>query len=230
MAVGGLAVVCGAAGGLGPAVLRDLDAAGWRLVAVASHRRPLVSLAAIHAGAHWEQADLTDPDDVAALWGRIDERGETPTALVNLTGGFVAGGVTDAGRADLNRMLAVNLEAPWWACREAARRMAASGGGAIVNVGSRAGLSGTPAASAYAVSKAALHRLTEVLAAELRPAGIRVNAVVPTTIDTAANRAWMSPGQRAAAVPPELIAAAVRFLCDGASAGVTGALIPVPGL
>jgi NAD(P)-dependent dehydrogenase (short-subunit alcohol dehydrogenase family) len=123
-------------------------------------------------------------------------------------------------------MLRINLETAWWSAREAARRMAARGAGAIVNVGSRAGLSGEGGAAAYAVSKAALHALTQVLAAELSSSGVRVNAVVPGTIDTPANRAWMGAADLARAVLPARVAATIAALCASGE-GPTGTVVEV---
>jgi NAD(P)-dependent dehydrogenase (short-subunit alcohol dehydrogenase family) len=123
-------------------------------------------------------------------------------------------------------MLQVNLETAWWCSREAARRMTALGGGAIVNVGAVAGVKLAGGAAAYAVSKAALHALTKVLADELMSAGVRVNAVAPGTNDTPSNRAWMSAADLTKAVSPGRVAEAIVRLCK-ASPFVTGDVVQV---
>jgi NAD(P)-dependent dehydrogenase (short-subunit alcohol dehydrogenase family) len=122
----------------------------------------------------------------------------------------------------LNLMTAVN------ASRAAIPHLARSAAGRIVNIGAMGALQASSGMGAYAASKAGVHRLTEVLAAEWK-GKITVNAVLPSTIDTAANRASMPNADFAKWVTPEELADVILFLASDAASGITGALIPVAG-
>jgi NAD(P)-dependent dehydrogenase (short-subunit alcohol dehydrogenase family) len=218
-----VALVCGGGGALGSAIVDVLLARGDRVVA--ADRHPADTPAP--DGLRREAVDLTSAGEVDALWERLAADGETPRWVVNAAGGFRAGTVADSDPELLRFVEDLNLGTAWWSCRAAARRLPE--GGAIVNVSSRSALAGGAGAAAYSVAKAAAVRLTEVLAAELKARRVRVNAILPSTIDTPANRAAMTPEQLRDAVAPAELASVVGFLLSDAAAAVTGAIVPVYG-
>ena len=221
-----LAVVTGAAGVLGAAVLDDLFTRGWTVAAL---DRPgdRLQQAGRRDGVVPVPVDLLDRASVRAAWDQVDAVG-TPTALVALVGAFRPSPLAVLDEDELDAMWSTNVTALLWSCQAAAPRLAAAGGGSIVTVGSRSAVSG-PGPVAYGASKAAVVRATELLADELRPQRIRVNCVLPSVIDSPANRTWMSPQLAARAVPPSAIAPVIAFLVGPESAPVSGARIPVYG-
>ena len=243
-----LAVIMGATGGLGSAIVDAFASRGDRVIAVARSRAEVSQLASRYplspspsgggqgGGVTGETADLTSRLAVDDLWERIDRAG-TPRWVVNATGGYRAGKVADSTPDDFTFMMDLNLGTAWWSCRAAARRMqtvpspsgGGQGGGCIVNISSRSALVAEPGAAAYAVAKAGVIKLTEVLAAELKASGVRVNVIVPAIIDTALNRQALPEKLMQKAVAPAEIAAVIAYLCSDAAAAITGATIPVYG-
>ena len=232
-----LAVIMGATGGLGSAIVDAFASRGDRVIAVARSRAEVSQLASKYPGVvTGDTADLTSRLAVDDLWERIDRVG-TPRWVVNATGGYRAGKVVDTTPDDFSFMMDLNLGTAWWSCRAAARRMQSvpspfgegPAGGCIVNVSSRSALAAEPGAAAYAVAKAGVIKLTEVLAAELKASGVRVNVIVPAIIDTAVNRQLLPEKLMQKAVAPAEIAGVIAYLCSDAALAVTGATIPVYG-
>ena len=233
-----LVVICGATGGLGTSIVDAFARRGDRVIAVARSRAEVSKLEAKYplsssgggqgGGVTGETADLTVRQAVDDLWERIDRVG-VPRWLVNATGGFRGGKVVDTTPDDFTFMMDLNLNSAWWSCRAAARRMVPAGNGAIVNISARSALVTESGQAAYSVAKAGVIKLTEVLAAELKSAGIRVNAVVPAVIDTPANRQSLPEKLIQRAVPPAEIAEAIAYLCSDAALAITGGAIPVYG-
>lgn len=156
-------------------------------------------------------------------FGRID-------ALLNIAGGFRWEKIAGVPNDDAwERMFAMNLKTALHASRAALPYLLETGSGHIVNVGAQAAVRAGEGMGPYAASKAAVHRLTESLAEELKFKGITVNAVLPSAIDTAQNRKDMPDADFSRWVAPGDLAAVMLFLASDASRAVTGALIPVSG-
>ena len=220
-------MIMGATGGLGTAIVDAFASRGDRVIAVARSRAEVSQLEAKYPGVvTGDTADLTSRLEVDDLWERIDRVG-TPRWVVNATGGYRGGNVTDSTPDDFTLMMNLNLGTAWWSCRAAARRM--HGGGCIVNVSSRAASVAEPGAAAYAIAKAGVIKLTEVLAAELKGSAVRANVVVPAIIDTPANRQTLPEKLMQQAVAPAEIAAVIAYLCSDAALAITGATVPVYG-
>jgi NAD(P)-dependent dehydrogenase (short-subunit alcohol dehydrogenase family) len=160
-------------------------------------------------------------DAAAAHFRRLD-------ALVNIAGGFAFETVADGDPTTWQHMYALNVLTALNASRSAIPHLVASGAGRIVNVGAMGALQAGSGMGAYAASKAGVHRLTEALAAEWK-GRITVNAVLPSTIDTPANRASMPRADFAKWVTPQELAEVILFLVSDAASAVTGALLPVSG-
>jgi NAD(P)-dependent dehydrogenase (short-subunit alcohol dehydrogenase family) len=218
-------IITGASGALGRVVAETALARGARVAGV-DHARSQIPVTAerIEIGGvdlSNTAAAKTAIDTVASHFGRID-------ALVNIAGGFAFEAV-DAGNSDTwQRMYALNVLTALNTSRAAIGHLTASGAGRIVNVGAIAALHAGSGMGPYAASKAGVHRLTEALAAELK-GKITVNAVLPSIIDTPANRASMPQADFGKWVTPQELAEVILFLLSDAASAVTGALLPVSG-
>ena len=220
-----IAVVVGA-GELGRATAVKLASQGMKVVVV---DRKEANLAGLPEGVSPEVADATDPTAVAPLIERIVKSYGVPDALVNTLGAFETADAMTTTPDMFRHMIALNLAPALWLSQAVAAHMQTKGSGAIVHVSSRPGLEPATGMAAYSVSKAALVHLTRVLDLELRPLGIRVNAVAPQLIDTAKNRTFIPKEVMAKAVTPEAIAEVVAFLVSDAAVSVSGAIIPTYG-
>ncbi|HKH49190.1 MAG TPA: SDR family NAD(P)-dependent oxidoreductase [Thermoanaerobaculia bacterium] len=230
---GQVALVTGASGALGSVVARRLLAGGARLVLPDRQPEKLRAVfPEIDGGAVLAQAcDVTDPDAVDALVQAAVERFGRIDILCNVAGGFRGGApVHQSDIATWDFLMDLNARAVFLVCRAVVPVMLRAGGGRIANVASRGALAGDAGVAAYSASKAAVLRLTESLSAELKAQGIRVNAVLPGTIDTAANRAAMPGADTSRWVDPEALTDAILFLLSDAARAVHGAALPVYGL
>ena len=222
---GKVVVVTGASGALGKVVAEVALARGARVAGI--DHSPAQSEATGNR-IDFGGVDLTDAtqagkaiDDAASHFGRID-------VLINLAGGFAFEAIAEGDPKTWQRMYALNVLTTLNASRSAIPYLSTSGSGRIVNVGAMGALQAAGGMGAYAASKAGVHRLTEALAAEWK-GKITVNAVLPSIIDTPANRASMPKADFAKWVTPEELANVILFLAGDAASAITGALIPVSG-
>ncbi|KWV54135.1 3-oxoacyl-ACP reductase [Bradyrhizobium macuxiense] len=236
-----VALVTGAARGIGLAAAKRFLADGWRVAlldiegallenAVAALKKPEDTLALT--------CDVADAEGVAAAIASINRRFGRLDALVNNAGVAVFAPVLETSDADWNRIMAVNLTGPFLCTKAAAPVMREHGGGAIVNITSISAVRASTLRSAYGTSKAGLAHLTKQLAVELASLGIRVNGVAPGPVETAMAKAVHTPEIRADyhdAIPlnryglEEELAEAIFFLCSDRASYITGQILAVDG-
>lgn len=218
----GVTVVGGGGGALGSAVVSRLAGAGRQVVIPARHPERV----AAPDGVTVIECDLDDRASVTRLQAAVERIGPW-YGLVSASGGYAGGRAHETDDATIAAQLAANLVGPWRLARAAASSMVAAGaGGRIVMVASRAAVDVARGQAAYQVSKAAVLRLAQVMARELQGHGITVNAVLPGTLDTAANRASMPAADRSSWVSTDSVASVIEWLLSDAAAAVTGASIP----
>lgn len=232
---GKVAVVTGGTGALGGAVVQGLIEAGARVFV--PHRRPGeleglregLGLAAA-APLSGEPVDLTDEGAVEACYARVAATHGGIDVLVNSAGGFAGGKAAHETAWDTwQQQLDLNLKTAVLSCAAATPQLIARGGGAIINVGTRTATQAGAKAAAYAAAKRAVLQLTEALAAELREHNITVNSVLPSTIDTPANRRSSPGADFSRWVAPTEIARVILFLAGPDARIISGAHIPVYG-
>jgi len=223
---GSVAIVVGAGGELGQAVAEALASAGYTVVGVDRTEQKLRELP---GGIRWVQGDATDPAAAKNLVDRIAAEVGPPEVLVNTIGMFRLGEAVAATPEDLKVLMDVNLGAALWLSQAVEPYMRQNDKGSIVHVSARPAADPTAGLAAYSLSKAALSHLIRILDLELRPHGIRVNAVAPQLIDTAVNRASFPAELLAHAVRPAAIANVIAFLAGDLAAPVSGAIVPAYG-
>jgi NAD(P)-dependent dehydrogenase (short-subunit alcohol dehydrogenase family) len=217
---GHTALVTGGAGGLGRFVVDSLLADSWRIVVPVEAGSDLES----RQGVTTVVADLTDPDDVARV---VRTAGDVRT-LVNLVGGFAADQPVDATPiAEFERLFRLNVRPTYLVTQAVLPHLKHAGGGSIVCTGAAAALRPFAGGAGYTSSKAAVIAFAKAVAAEGAPHGVRCNVILPTMIDTTANREAMPPSEHHKLVPPQRIASVVAFLCSDRSSAINGAEIPV---
>ncbi|HLM98936.1 MAG TPA: SDR family NAD(P)-dependent oxidoreductase [Bryobacteraceae bacterium] len=229
-----VALVAGGTGGLGRAVSLAFLKEGAQLIVTYQRDQEFVELKR-EAGADssrliGRQIDVTDESAVERLIAGIRAENGTLDILVNTVGGYTGGvKLWEMDTRAFDQMLALNLRSGYVLSRAAAKLMVTQGKGVIVNVASKAALDHQAGVAAYAASKAAALALMDSLAADLQGSGVRVNSILPSIIDTDANRRAM-PGADFTKWPkPEEIARVILFLCSEDAQVIHGAAIPVYG-
>lgn len=218
-------VITGASGALGKVVADTAIARGARVAGIDyANAKSGTTADRIELGG----VDLSDPaqalqavDAAAAHFGRLD-------VLVNIAGAFAFETIADGDPKTWQRLYTINVTTALNASRAAIPHLVASAAGRIINIGALGALQAGAGMGAYAASKAGVHRLTEALAAELK-GKVTVNAVLPSTIDTPANRRDMPKADFTAWVTADELANVILFLASDAASAVTGALLPVRG-
>jgi NAD(P)-dependent dehydrogenase (short-subunit alcohol dehydrogenase family) len=218
-----VAIVAGAGGELGRATAEKLATAGFTVVGVDRSEEGLKELP---DGIGREAAD---PAAARSVVDRIAAEIGPPEVLVNTIGMFHPGEALTATPEDLRLMIDVNVGAALWLTQAVVPYLRERGSGSIVHVAARPGLEPTAGMATAAVSKAALVHLTRVLDLELRPLGIRVNAVAPALIVNARNRPYLPPDLLAHATAPGAVADIIVYLVSDAAAPVSGAVVPAYG-
>jgi NAD(P)-dependent dehydrogenase (short-subunit alcohol dehydrogenase family) len=236
-----VALVTGAARGIGLAVAKRFLADGWRVALLDIERELLQGVVTALAAPERTLAlacDVSDADAVTGAMQTVSQHFGRLDALVNNAGIAVFAPLLETSAADWNRVLAVNLTGPFLCTKAAAPLMREHGGGAIVNITSISAVRASTLRSAYGTSKAGLAHLTKQLAVELASLGIRVNGVAPGPVETAMAKAVHTPEIRADyhdAIPlnryglEEELAEAVFFLCSDRASYITGQILAVDG-
>jgi NAD(P)-dependent dehydrogenase (short-subunit alcohol dehydrogenase family) len=220
-------LVAGGTGALGGAVLRELADSGYDVTATWLVEREADRIEAeLGDSVRLLRADLLDPDGAAAAVAAVDGL----EAVVNLVGGFADGPkVHETDPEDFRRMIRLNVEPAFLLARAAMPVLSERGGGAFVAVSARAALRPFPGAAGYITGKAAVLALVQALDSEYKGAGVRCNAILPSVIDTPANREATPDADFDRWVKPAEIAKVIRFLVSDDSAPVSGAGVPVYG-
>ncbi|HET6868295.1 MAG TPA: SDR family NAD(P)-dependent oxidoreductase [Solirubrobacteraceae bacterium] len=224
------AIVTGGTGGLGSAVVARLLDDGWRVVVPWIVERELERVQE-REGLELIQADLFDPDAVAAVVSTgARDSGAPLRGVVNLVGGFSMGArVHETPIEEFEKQFRLNLRPTYLVVSAAVPHMLSGGGGSIVCVGTRAALQPFSGAAGYISSKAAVIAFAQAVAAEYKNDGIRCNAILPSVIDTPANRSSMPKADFDKWVKPAEIAGVIAHLLSDGSQPTSGAAIPVYG-
>jgi NAD(P)-dependent dehydrogenase (short-subunit alcohol dehydrogenase family) len=223
-------IVTGGFGALGRAVAEAASQRGANVAALdVAPQAPAGLVERLSGALLLGGVDLSTPEGAQRAIGQVKAKFGRLDALINIAGGFKWETIEAGDAATWDFLFALNLKTALNASRAALPHLLASGAGRIVNVGAQSALKAATGMGGYAASKAAVHKLTESLAEELKNRGVTVNAVLPSIIDTPANRAEMPKANFDHWVKPADLAAVILFLASDEAKAVTGALVLVSG-
>ncbi len=223
-------LVTGGTGGLGQGVVPVLLGQGYTLTipyidGAAREQLERQLTAAELANVRFVAADLNNESEVAALINRMPQL----DAVVHLVGGFSMGATANVALSDWQHSFRLNVETTFLVCKHALKRMQPQHYGRIVTIGSRGAVEPAAELAAYCAAKAAVVAFTRAIAAETKGMNITANVILPSIIDTPANRAAMGTGQAAMWVSPTAIGELIAFLISENAAAISGAVIPIYG-
>ncbi|MGE5444953.1 MAG: SDR family NAD(P)-dependent oxidoreductase [Ignavibacteriales bacterium] len=228
-----IAIITGGTGALGRAVVSVFIEEGAKVVCTYIIDEELSHYSSLaenqKSNLVFVQADVTKEKSVAETVQKTLERFGRVDVLVNIVGGFTYAKIVDTDEKIWDSMMNVNLKSTFLCSKAVLPQMVKQNYGKIINISSRPGLKGSSGVGAYAASKAAVMNLTETIADEVRNYEINVNAILPSTIDTPANRKSMPDADFSKWVKPEEIARVITFLASDDSKPMSGAGIPVYG-
>jgi NAD(P)-dependent dehydrogenase (short-subunit alcohol dehydrogenase family) len=219
---GNVVLIAGGAGALGQTVVPSFVAAGARVITVDQHPSSVQA-----EGRTNMTTDVTDEADIRRLLDKVIQTADRIDTLINLVGGFAIGRVVETDASLWQRMLTMNLTTAFLLSKAVLPHMLERRTGCIVHVAARAALEPFPGAAAYIVSKSGLVALIRTLSLELTGSGVTVNGVLPTTIDTPANRSSMPDADPSKWARPESIAQTLIFLASREASQINGALIQI---
>lgn len=230
---GRYALITGGTGGLGVSVLEEFLSQGAKVVTTYIDQHQLKYAEQVKekygASLSFAKADITKTGQTEKLINKTVKKLGRLDILVNIVGGFAMAGIMETDDETWERMFNMNLRSVFLMTRAAVPQMKKQKYGRIINIGARPALHGAANMSAYGASKAGVLNLTQSVAAEMKDAGINVNAIIPGTMDTPHNRKEMPKADFSKWVKPIEIAGVISFLCSEEGDSISGAVVPVLG-
>ena len=227
-----IVLITGGTGALGRAITKAFLSSGATVISSYIVDREIDQLEAqIKSVAHLIKADIGKEEEVKKLVSSVLDKYGQINILVNVVGGYIGGkSVTELDEKEWDLMMNMNLKSAFLISKNVIPQMISSKNGKIIHISSRSGLKSSGYDSAYAASKSGLIRLVESLSEEAKELHINVNCIMPSTIDTEANRIAMPDADHSIWVKPQDLANIVLFLCSEDAKAITGAAIPTYGL